>query len=130
MIRAELRPRGPYSLLRSGRLASDATRRVVDGTYRGVVAVDGTLELVRAAQRRNGTVVIAAESEAGVEHVRFVLGLDDDHSEFLRAFADDPAIIAARVGGELRDLSYELTDGDDFLACDAVLDRARVRRGG
>lgn len=92
MIRAELRPRGPYSLARSGRLASDATRRVVDGTYRGVVAVDGTLELVRAAQRRNGTVVIAAESEAGVEHVRFVLGLDDDHSEFLHRFARDPLI--------------------------------------
>jgi DNA-3-methyladenine glycosylase II len=35
---------------------------------------------------------VAADSEAGVEHVRFVLGLDDDHSEFLRAFADDPLL--------------------------------------
>ena len=27
-------------------------------------------------------------------------------------FADDPAVIAARVDGELRDLAYELADGD------------------
>ena len=40
----------------------------------------------------DGTIVVAAESEGGVEHVRFVLGLDDDHSEFLRRFADDPLL--------------------------------------
>ena len=34
----------------------------------------------------------ARTSEAGVEHVRFVLGIEDDHSEFLRRFADDPMI--------------------------------------
>src|SRR5215510_3261124 len=28
-------------------------------------------------------------------------------------FADDTAVIAARVGGELRDLAYELRDGDE-----------------
>ena len=28
-------------------------------------------------------------------------------------FADDPSVIAARVDGELRDLSHELTDGDE-----------------
>jgi 3-methyladenine DNA glycosylase/8-oxoguanine DNA glycosylase len=92
MIRAALRPRGPYSLRRSGLLGSDATRRIVDGTYCGVVDLDGRLELVRAAQRPDGTVVVAAESDAGVDHVRFVLGLDDDHSEFLRRFAGDPMI--------------------------------------
>ncbi len=31
MVRAELRPQGPYSLRLSGQLASDATRVVVDG---------------------------------------------------------------------------------------------------
>ncbi len=36
--------------------------------------------------------MVAAESEGGVEHVRFVLGLDDDHSEFLERFADDPLL--------------------------------------
>ncbi|MFC4786210.1 threonine--tRNA ligase [Nocardioides sp. MAHUQ-72] len=28
-------------------------------------------------------------------------------------FAEDPAVIAARVGGQLKDLAYELTDGDE-----------------
>ena len=28
-------------------------------------------------------------------------------------YADDPSVIAARVGGELRDLAYELQDGDE-----------------
>jgi 3-methyladenine DNA glycosylase/8-oxoguanine DNA glycosylase len=91
-IRAELRPRGPYSLRLSGRLASDATRVVVDGTYRATVAVGGRLERVHALQRPDGTIVVAAGSEAGVEHVRFVLGLEDDHSEFLRRFAGDPLL--------------------------------------
>ena len=43
-------------------------------------------------QRPDGTIVVAAESEAGVEHVRFALGLDDDHSEFLRRFDSDPLL--------------------------------------
>jgi 3-methyladenine DNA glycosylase/8-oxoguanine DNA glycosylase len=92
MIAAELKPRGPYSLRVSGRLASDATRVVVDGSYRATIAVDGTLERVRAWQRVDGVVCVRAESEAGVEHVRYVLALDDDHGEFLRRFADDPLL--------------------------------------
>ena len=40
----------------------------------------------------DGVVVLRAESEAGVERMRFVLGLEDDHSEFLERFADDPVI--------------------------------------
>ena len=94
-IRAELRPRGPYSLRVSGRHGSDATRVVVDGTYRATIAVDGRLERVHAVQRPDGTIVVAASSEAGVEHVRFVLGLEDDHSEFLRRFANDPLLAPA-----------------------------------
>lgn len=42
-----------------------------------------------AHQLPDGTVVIRAESEAAVEQLRFVLGLDDDHSEFVRRFSDD-----------------------------------------
>jgi 3-methyladenine DNA glycosylase/8-oxoguanine DNA glycosylase len=92
VIRAELRPKGPYSLRLSGRHASDATRVVVDGTYRATIRVDDRLERVHAVQRPDGTIVVAAESDAGVDHVRFALGLDDDHSEFLRRFAGDPLI--------------------------------------
>lgn len=91
-VRAELRPTGPYSLRLSGRHASDATRVVVDGTYRATVRAGETLERVHALQRPDGTIVVAAESEAGVDHVRFALGLADDHSEFLRRFADDPLL--------------------------------------
>jgi 3-methyladenine DNA glycosylase/8-oxoguanine DNA glycosylase len=91
-VRAELRPKGPYSLRLSGRHASDATRVVADGTYRATISVEGRLERVQALQRADGTIVVAAESGAGVEHVRFVLGLDDDHSEFLRLFANDPLL--------------------------------------
>lgn len=91
-VRAELTPRGPYSLRASGRHASDATRVVVDGTYRGTFRNGEALERVHAAQRADGTIVVAADSDAGVEHVRWVLGLDDDHSEFVRRFASDPLL--------------------------------------
>jgi 3-methyladenine DNA glycosylase/8-oxoguanine DNA glycosylase len=92
MVTAELRPRGPFSLRTSGRLASDATRVVVNGTYRATIAVGAELESVRAWQRVDGVVCVSAESDAGVDHVRFALGLDDDHSEFLRRFAHDPLL--------------------------------------
>jgi DNA-3-methyladenine glycosylase II len=92
VVRAELRPKGPYSLRLSGRHASDATRVVVDGTYRATVRVDDRVERVHAVQRPDGTIVAAAESDAGIDHVRFALGLDDDHSEFLRLFAGDPLL--------------------------------------
>ncbi|HXK15013.1 MAG TPA: hypothetical protein VNH45_10795 [Gaiellaceae bacterium] len=91
-IRAELRPQGPYSLRVSGRHASDATRVVVNGTYRATIRVDDRLERVEALQRADGTIVVAADSDAGVDHVRFALGLDDDHSEFVRRFAKDPLL--------------------------------------
>lgn len=92
VVRAELRPKGPYSLRLSGRHASDATRVVSAGTYRATVRVDDGLERVHALQRPDGTIVVAAESDAGIDHVRFALGLEDDHSEFLRRFANDPLI--------------------------------------
>jgi 3-methyladenine DNA glycosylase/8-oxoguanine DNA glycosylase len=92
VVRAELSPRGPYSLRLSGRLASDATRIVAGGTYRATVRVGERLERVHALQRPDGRIVVAAESEAGVDHVRFALGLDDDHSEFLRRFERDPLL--------------------------------------
>ena len=91
-VRAELRPQGPYSLRLSGMLASDATRAVSNGTYRATVRTEAGLERVHAVQRPDGTIVVAAATDAGVDHVRFVLGLDDDHSEFLRAFARDPLL--------------------------------------
>ena len=92
VVRAELRPKGPYSLRLSGRHASDATRVVSAGTYRATIRVGDRLERVHALQRPDGVIVVAAASEEGVDHVRFALGIDDDHSEFLRRFADDPLL--------------------------------------
>jgi len=83
-----VRPRGPYSLALSARLAGDATRRVQEGlvTARCCGAVS------RAWQSPDGTVTIRSESVAAAEKLRWTLALDDDHSEFLRRFADDPLL--------------------------------------
>ena len=89
MIRAALRPRGPYSLRLSIRLGSDATRVARDGTLRALFETDGGLATAHASQRPDGTIVIGAADEEALEAMRFMLGLDDDHSEFLARFADD-----------------------------------------
>jgi len=68
----------------------------MDGPLRATVAVDGRLERVHAVQRADGTIVVAAHTEAGVDHVRFLLGVDDDHSEFLQRFAND-AVLAETI---------------------------------
>jgi 3-methyladenine DNA glycosylase/8-oxoguanine DNA glycosylase len=88
VLEVELRPRGPYSLALTARLAYDATRSFLDGVLS--CALDG--EIVHAWQLSSGAIVVRAESEAGVDRIRFVLALDDDHSEFLRRFADDPLL--------------------------------------
>jgi len=91
VIEAELRARGPYSLRVSAR-HGDATRTIFDGVYTTAIACEDELERVLAWQRPDGAICVRAQSEAGVEHVRFVLGLDDDHSEFLARFARDPLL--------------------------------------
>jgi 3-methyladenine DNA glycosylase/8-oxoguanine DNA glycosylase len=96
MVEATVKPRGPYSLRLSGRMRSDATRTVRDGVVRCLLTLEGRAEAAAAWQNRDGTVRIRAESDAGVERMRFVLALDDDHSEFLRRFSDD-ALISASV---------------------------------
>lgn len=91
-ISAELRPRGPYSLRLSTRFGGDATRTISNGVYAATISAEGNLERVRAWQRSDGMVCVEAASEAGVEHVRFVLGLEDDHSEFLERFGGDSLV--------------------------------------
>ena len=89
LIESASRPSGPYSLRLSARLASDATRTFRSGRLSAVLPGG---ETANAWQRPDGIVVLQAESEAGLERMRFVLGLDDDHSEFLERFAADPVI--------------------------------------
>src|SRR4029079_19458261 len=89
LISAAVRPRGPYSLRATLRHGSDATRSVIDGV---LVAGLACGEAGRAWQQADGTVQLRAPSETGIDELRFVLALDDDHSEFLRRFSHDPLI--------------------------------------
>ena len=101
MIEASLRARGPYSLRLSTRLASDATRVAANGVLRAAFEVDGRLEVADARQRPDGTVVLRAPSEGSLDQLRFVLALEDDHSEFLTRFERDRLLAATirRVRG-------------------------------
>ena len=90
MIQATLRARGPYSLRLSTRHGSDATRVAAGGVLRAVYESDGGLEIAEARQLPDGAVLVRSPSEATIECVRFTLGLDDDHSEFLQRFSRDP----------------------------------------
>jgi AraC family transcriptional regulator of adaptative response / DNA-3-methyladenine glycosylase II len=85
-------PRGPFSLQFSARLSSDATRTFREGLFTQVLAVDDRVEVARAWQLPDGTVAIVAESQAGADRMRWLLALDDDHSDFLRLVRDDPML--------------------------------------
>jgi 3-methyladenine DNA glycosylase/8-oxoguanine DNA glycosylase len=62
---------------------------VIDGVLVAGLACGGA---GRAWQQADGIVQLRAPSETGIDELRFVLALDDDHSEFLRRFARDPLI--------------------------------------
>ena len=98
MFEIAVRPNGPYSLELSARLAGDATRRVSEG----LVTTRCCGAVARAWQSPDGTVTIRSESAAAAEKLRWTLALDDDHSEFLRRFADDPLL--SRSAKHLRGL--------------------------
>jgi len=90
LIEASLRARGPYSLRLSIRLGSDATRIAANGRLRAVYEIDGRLEIAEVGQGADGALLIRGPSEEVVERVRFVLGIEDDHSDFLARFSRDP----------------------------------------
>ena len=89
ILQHAVRPRGPYSLAQTARRAGDATRTFRDGALTCVLP-DGVV--AGAAQLPDGTVVLRAETEEGLERLRWILALDDDHTEFLRRFARDPLV--------------------------------------
>jgi 3-methyladenine DNA glycosylase/8-oxoguanine DNA glycosylase len=84
-----VRPRGPFSLRISARRAGDSTRTRADGPLVAALTTGG---LGRAWQQPNGIVQLRAPDERGLEELRFVLALEDDHSEFLERFRDDPLL--------------------------------------
>lgn len=98
MFELNVRPSGPYSLALSARLAGDATRRMREG----LVTARCCGDIARAWQSRDGTVTIRSESREAADKLRWILALDDDHSEFLRRVADDPLL--GRASKHLRGL--------------------------
>jgi 3-methyladenine DNA glycosylase/8-oxoguanine DNA glycosylase len=88
MVEQAVRPRGPYSLVLSARLAGDATRRVREG----LVTARCCGSVACAWQSPDGTVTIRSESPAAADKLRWMLAVDDDHSEFLRRVAGDPLL--------------------------------------
>jgi 3-methyladenine DNA glycosylase/8-oxoguanine DNA glycosylase len=86
---ASLRPRGPYSLALTARLVGDSTRTFREGVFDALVPVSEGLERVHAWQGPDGLVHVQAGSAEGVERLRFLLALDDDHTPFLRLCRSD-----------------------------------------
>ena len=97
-VELAVRPRGPYSLAFSARWSGDATRTFRDGVLTAVL--DGGV--ARASQSPDGTVTIGAPTLEVAERLRWILALDDDHSEFLRRVSDDPLL--GRASRQLRGL--------------------------
>ncbi len=73
----------------SARHAGDSTRTRADGPLVATLTTGG---LGRAWQQPDGIVQLRAPDERGLLELRFVLALDDDHSEFLEQFRDDPLL--------------------------------------
>jgi DNA-3-methyladenine glycosylase II len=102
-VRAEVGPAGPYRLPRS---SADGLLRRRDGVLFRYVRSGGHDVLLRAAQLRDGRVVLGARLDAGavttedprrVAHAalarwRFALGVDLDLAPFVAAHRDDPLI--------------------------------------
>ncbi len=99
MLEALVKPRGPYSLALSARRAGDATRAFREGMLVATLEVSGRLERAGAWQAPDGTLLLQAGSDEGIERLRFVLALDDDHTAFLRRFERD-----ALLGGTVQRL--------------------------
>lgn len=92
---AEVVPNGPFSFALSARGSSDACRRFRGQALTVLVEGDSGVEIAQARQRPDGTVALSAGSDRGLERLRLVLALDDDHSAFLQHFADDPLLGAS-----------------------------------
>jgi 3-methyladenine DNA glycosylase/8-oxoguanine DNA glycosylase len=76
-------------------MRSDATRAWRDGVLTLVYEAEERPALARVRQRVDGNLAVwldAEAPEAALDHLRFMLAVEDDHSEFLRRFARDPLL--------------------------------------
>ena len=140
MLEAELCPRGPYSLALTARLAYDATRLFRDGVFTCVIGDD----VAHAWQLKSGAVRVRAGDEAALDQIRFVLALEDDHTDFLRRFARDPLLegtiretrglrplrTPTVAGALLRALCGQLIQSDRARELDRIVVRATSGRVG
>ncbi len=126
MIERRLAPSGPYSLALSARLSSDATRTFRDGLFTAIL--DG--EVVRAWQSPDGTVTARAQTDEGIERLRWILALDDDHSDFLRLVRHDPFLgPASRALRGLRPVRVSTVAQALLRAfCGQLIEAKRARR--
>jgi 3-methyladenine DNA glycosylase/8-oxoguanine DNA glycosylase len=89
----EIRPPWPFRLPAGG--GGDAVMRVRRGVVTRLLHVAGRSVVVRAVQRRDGSVLMRAEAESAVdreraiERMRFALGVDDDYREVYETFRSD-----------------------------------------
>jgi 3-methyladenine DNA glycosylase/8-oxoguanine DNA glycosylase len=94
-LETTVRPRGPYSLRLSAGRAGDRTRVFREGVLTAVFEAGEQPALARVWQRRDGLLTVRLESarpDAALDLLRFVLAVEDDHTEFLRRFARDPLL--------------------------------------
>jgi 3-methyladenine DNA glycosylase/8-oxoguanine DNA glycosylase len=94
-LETTIAPAQPYSLALSARMRSDATRFLRDGVLTLVYEAGGAPALARVTQKPDGRLDVSIESaepEEALLRLRFVLAADDDHTEFLRRFREDPLI--------------------------------------
>jgi 3-methyladenine DNA glycosylase/8-oxoguanine DNA glycosylase len=90
-------PRPPYSLALSARLRSDATRVFRDGVLTIALEAEGPAT-AWVRQQPDGSLAVRVEGERpprALEHLRFVLAADDDHTPFLSRFERDPLLSEA-----------------------------------
>jgi DNA-3-methyladenine glycosylase II len=89
-------PPWPYRLPASGE--RDAVMRVRRGIVTRLLHVDGAPIVVRALQRRDGTVRLRADGglarsrKVAIERMRFALGVDDDYRPLYDRFRSDPLL--------------------------------------
>jgi AraC family transcriptional regulator of adaptative response / DNA-3-methyladenine glycosylase II len=129
-VELAVKPRGPYSLALSARISSDATRTFREGLLTAAFEIGDVAELARAWQSPDGTVSIRADSPGGASKLRWLLALDDDHSDFLRRVRDDPMLGAAsRALRGLRPLRVATVAQALLRAyCGQLIEAKRARR--
>jgi 3-methyladenine DNA glycosylase/8-oxoguanine DNA glycosylase len=98
-VEAQITPPWPYRLPRGG--GEDAVMRARAGVVSRLLHVGERPVLVRAAQRRDGVVLLRAEGsertdcELAIERMRFALALDDDYHALYAEFKRDRLLGAA-----------------------------------